>query len=141
MLWLGHVGLLLSCYCLVTVVDGSRADWFRRPLASRATSDQVEIYLTLAAEGSSTLHSQAAPSANGTAAEGSDITVPPFAAAADAPPPIAAKAPSLIQRLEGRESDVMIGLTIAAVFFLVGWICGGIHARRRDRSRRIRLRF
>jgi hypothetical protein len=141
MLWLGHVGLLLSCYCLVTVVDGSRADWFRRPLASRATSDQVEIYLTLAAEGSSTLRSQAAPSANGTPAEGSDITVPPFAAAADAPPPIAAKAPSLIQRLEGRESDVMIGLAIAVVFFLVGWISGGIHARRRDRSRRTRLRF
>jgi len=136
MLWLGHAGLLLSCYCLVTVVDGSRG-----PLASRATSDQVEIYLTLRAEGSSTFQSQAAPSVNGTPAEGSDIAVPPFAAAADALPSPAAKAPSLIQRLEGRESDVMIWSTIAVVFFLLGWVSGGIHARRRERSRRTRLRF
>jgi hypothetical protein len=47
----------------------------------------------------------------------------------------------LIQRLEGREGDVMIWLAIAAVFFLVGWIGGGFHARRRERSRRTRLRF
>jgi hypothetical protein len=47
----------------------------------------------------------------------------------------------LIERLEGREGDAMIGLAIAAAFFLVGWISGSIHARRRERSRRTRLRF
>jgi hypothetical protein len=125
---------------LVTLLDGSHTDSLRRPLASRATNNQVEIRLALAAEESATLQPQAAPIMNGTSAEGSDVTVPPFPAAADGAP-IVTKAPSLIQRLEGRESDLMIGLTIAVVFFLVGWICGGIHARRRDRSRRTRLRF
>ena len=72
---------------------------------------------------------------------GADKPMPLAAIAADTAAPSPAKAPSLIQRLEGREGDVMIWLAIAAGFFLVGWIGGGIHARRRERSRRTRLRF
>lgn len=64
------------------------------------------------------------------------VAVPEDRTASAAP-----KAPSLIQRLEGRESDLMIWLGVAVVFFLFGWIGGGIHARRRDRLRRTRLRF
>lgn len=72
---------------------------------------------------------------------GAGKPLPSAGIAADTPAPSPAKAPSLIQRLEGREGDVMIWLAIAAVFFLVGWIGGGFHARRRERSRRTRLRF
>jgi hypothetical protein len=68
-----------------------------------------------------------------------------FAALADkesapeAPPP--GHAPSLIQRLEGREGDFTIWLALAVAFFLAGWIGGSIYSRRRERSRRGRLRF
>lgn len=65
----------------------------------------------------------------------------PSGVATDKPVPPPAKAPSLIQRLEGREGDAMIGLGIAVVFFLLGWIGGNIQARRRERSRRTSLRF
>jgi len=51
------------------------------------------------------------------------------------------KAPSLIELLEGRETDMMLWAAIAIVFFLIGWICGGHYYLRRDRARRTRLRF
>jgi hypothetical protein len=60
-----------------------------------------------------------------------------IAAAATVP----GQAPSLIQRLEGREGDLMLWISIAAIFFLAGWLGGSIHSRRRERSRRGRLRF
>jgi hypothetical protein len=52
-----------------------------------------------------------------------------------------AKAPSLLQRMEGREGDLATWAVIAAVFFFLGWIAGGINSRRRERLRRTRLRF
>jgi SH3 domain-containing protein len=54
---------------------------------------------------------------------------------------VTAKAPSLIELLEGRETDMMLWAAIAIVFFLIGWICGGHYYLRRDRARRTRLRF
>jgi len=53
----------------------------------------------------------------------------------------AVKAPSIIQMLEGRENDLILGLSIAVIFFVVGWICGGNYYLRRDRARRRKLRF
>ena len=53
----------------------------------------------------------------------------------------AAKSPSIIQMLEGRENDLIIWLAIAVIFFIVGWICGGNYYLRRDRRRRTKLRF
>lgn len=53
----------------------------------------------------------------------------------------AEKSPSIIQMLEGRESDLLVWLAIAVVFFMVGWILGGNYYLRRDRVRRRRLRF
>ncbi len=53
----------------------------------------------------------------------------------------AAKSPSIIQMLEGRENDLILGLSIAVIFFVVGWICGGNYYLRRDRARRRKLRF
>lgn len=50
-------------------------------------------------------------------------------------------APSLVQRLEGREGDFAVWVAIAGIFFLAGWIGGTIYARRRERARRGRLRF
>ena len=176
MFWLGHARLLLSCCCLVAVIDGSRADSSHGPFGSHSNRDRAGSYLLFAAEQSSTPPSPASGGTKSGAAErqesklspgtagpakslspaapavnpaltksvpqaGADKPVPLAGIAADTPAPSPAKAPSLIQRLEGREGDVMIWLAIAAVFFLVGWIGGGIHARRRERSRRTRLRF
>lgn len=160
MFWLGHAGLLLSCYCLVAVIDGSRADSSHGPFGTHTNRDRAGSYLMFAAEQSSTPQSPASGGTKSGAAERqesklspstaapakslsptADKLVPRAGIAAETPAPSPAKAPSLIQRLEGREGDVMIWLAIAAVFFLVGWIGGGIHARRRERSRRTRLRF
>ena len=52
-----------------------------------------------------------------------------------------AKAPSIIQMLEGRENDLILGLSIAVIFFVVGWVFGGNYYLRRDRTRRRKLRF
>jgi hypothetical protein len=51
------------------------------------------------------------------------------------------KSPSIIQMLEGRESDLVLWLSIAVVFFMIGWILGGNYYLRRDRVRRRKLRF
>ena len=175
MFWLGHTGLLLSCYCVVAVIVGSRADSSHGPFGS-PTHDRAGSYLMFAAEQSYTPQSPASGGTKSGTAErqesklspstatlaksvsspaptlnpsmtksvpqtGADKPPPPAGTAADTSAPSPAKAPSVIQRLEGREGDVMVWLAIAAVFFLVGWIGGGIHARRRERSRRTRLRF
>jgi hypothetical protein len=72
---------------------------------------------------------------------GTAAAIPRKILAADKSTPPAAKAPSLIQRMEGREGDLATWLVIAAVFFFLGWIAGGINSRRRERLRRTRLRF
>jgi uncharacterized protein YgiM (DUF1202 family) len=56
----------------------------------------------------------------------------------DAP---ASKSPSIVQMLEGREHDLMIGAVLAVVFFFIGWICGGSYYLRRDRRQRSKIRF
>jgi hypothetical protein len=65
--------------------------------------------------------------------------------ALEAPEPegagVPGQAPSLIQSLEGREGDLTIWISIAVIFFLGGWLGGNISERRRERSRRGRLRF
>ena len=55
--------------------------------------------------------------------------------------PPAEKSPSIIQMLEGRENDVIIWVSIAAVAFVIGWILGGNYYLRRDRARSKKLRF
>ena len=51
------------------------------------------------------------------------------------------KSPSILQMLEGHEDELMMAAAIAAVFFFVGWICGGNYSLRRDRKRRNKIRF
>jgi hypothetical protein len=51
------------------------------------------------------------------------------------------KSPSILQMLEGHETELMIATAIAATFFLIGWICGGHYYLRRDRRRRTKIRF
>jgi hypothetical protein len=53
----------------------------------------------------------------------------------------AGKSPSILQMLEGHETELMIAAVIAATFFLIGWICGGRYSLRRDRRRRTKIRF
>src|SRR5262245_23599356 len=57
------------------------------------------------------------------------------------PNPPAEKSPSIIQMLEGREKDMIIWISIAAVAFVIGWILGGNYYVRRDRARSKKLRF
>lgn len=53
----------------------------------------------------------------------------------------AAKSPSILQMLEGHETELIIAAAIAATFFLIGWLCGGHYYLRRDRRRRTKIRF
>jgi hypothetical protein len=53
----------------------------------------------------------------------------------------AEKSPSIIQMLEGRENDLILWLSIAAIAFAIGWIFGGNYYLRRDRARSKKLRF
>jgi hypothetical protein len=57
------------------------------------------------------------------------------------PKPAEAKSQSVLQMLEGHESEVKIGLIIAAIFFGIGWLCGGAYYTRRERRSRHKLRF
>jgi hypothetical protein len=47
----------------------------------------------------------------------------------------------LISLIEGRETETLICLLAATLAFLLGWLCGGVHALRRDRLKRSRLIF
>jgi hypothetical protein len=51
------------------------------------------------------------------------------------------KSRSIMQMLEGHETELLVAAAIAVVFFSVGWICGGNYYLRRDRRRRSKLRF
>jgi|ERR671919_910585 hypothetical protein len=51
------------------------------------------------------------------------------------------KSPSILQMLEGHETELMFAAAIAAAFFFIGWICGGNYYLRRDRRRRTKIRF
>ena len=52
-----------------------------------------------------------------------------------------AKSPSILQMLEGHETELIVAMTIAVAFFFIGWICGGNYYLRRDRRRRTKIRF
>jgi hypothetical protein len=48
---------------------------------------------------------------------------------------------SIMQMVEGHETELLVAAAIAVAFFSVGWVCGGNYYRRRDRRRRTQLRF
>ena len=52
-----------------------------------------------------------------------------------------AKSQSILQMLEGYETELKIGLIIAAIAFVLGWVCGGNYYARRERKSRYKLRF
>lgn len=52
-----------------------------------------------------------------------------------------AKSPSILQMLEGHETELLIAAATAMAIFFIGWICGGNYYLRRDRRRRTKLRF
>jgi hypothetical protein len=51
------------------------------------------------------------------------------------------KSRSIMQMLEGHETELVVAVAIAVAFFSVGWVCGGNYYLRRDRRRRTQLRF
>lgn len=164
MFWLGHTDLLLSSYCLIAAIAACRAEPPQDFHNFHTNRHQVGSYRMLASEESRPAPARpsaglkftlaygaelkpptvsAADSSPGSSvpADGAAATMSPPPTAADETAPAPAKAPSLIQRLEGREGDAVIWSGIAVLFFVVGWIGGGIHARRRERARRTKLRF
>ena len=52
-----------------------------------------------------------------------------------------AKSKSILQMVEGHETEINIGLIIAAIAFALGWLCGGSFYARRERKWRHKLRF
>jgi len=52
-----------------------------------------------------------------------------------------AKSQSILQMLEGHETEVKLGLIIAAIAFVLGWLCGAGYHARRERKSRYKLRF
>ncbi|HLN85370.1 MAG TPA: hypothetical protein VK200_02890 [Candidatus Limnocylindrales bacterium] len=52
-----------------------------------------------------------------------------------------AKSQSILQMLEGHETEVKLGVIIAAIVFVLGWLCGVGYQARRERKSRHKLRF
>jgi uncharacterized protein YgiM (DUF1202 family) len=74
----------------------------------------------------------------------------PLPTNAPAPAPVArveqpkaaeAKSQSILQMLEGHETEAKIGLLVAGIAFVLGWLCGGGYYARRERKSRHKLRF
>lgn len=92
-----------------------------------------------------------APPATGSAptvpAPATKSAKPPLATPAPVPVEVAkpqttlGKAPSLLQMLEGHESEVKIGLLVAVVAFMIGWFSGGHYYIRREHKYRRRIRL
>ena len=59
----------------------------------------------------------------------------------DPPKEPESKSQSIMQMLEGHETEAKIGLIIAAIAFVLGWLCGGGYYARRERKSRHKLRF
>jgi len=53
----------------------------------------------------------------------------------------AGRSPSVLQMMEGHETEVMIAAAVGAGCFIIGWILGGHYYLRRDRARRRRIQF
>jgi len=72
-------------------------------------------------------------------------TAVPLAAApvprVEQPKAAEAKSQSILQMLEGHETEVKIGLLVAGIAFALGWLCGGGYYARRERKSRHKLRF
>ena len=101
----------------------------------KETSKQpsVSIPVTSAPASTTTAPTQAVPTR---------VTKVPSAAAQPAAPKAAAAKPqSILQMIEGHETEFKIGVLIAVGSFVLGGICGGSYYVRRERKRRGKLRF
>jgi transcriptional regulator GlxA family with amidase domain len=90
--------------------------------------------------GTKAVSAEAAASVSAAAATKKPESPSPVSPVGEQPSP-APKSPSIIQMLEGRESDLIVWLSIAAAAFLIGWVCGGNYYLRRNRARSRKLRF
>lgn len=84
------------------------------------------------------------PAAKVPAKDAAPAAVPPAAASAprvEQPKAAEAKSQSILQMLEGHETEAKIGLLVAGIAFALGWLCGGAYYARRERKSRHKLRF
>jgi len=84
----------------------------------------------------------AAPAPPPTTKEGPKPPPPPAPVPrVEQPKAAEAKSQSILQMLEGHETEVKIGLLVAGIAFALGWLCGGGYYARRERKSRYKLRF
>ena len=57
------------------------------------------------------------------------------------PSPAPVKSSALIKMAAGRETELLACLGVSVLTFLLGWLCGGVYALRRERLKRTRLIF
>jgi len=141
-------------------VEGSAGEWYLVVAADGQTGYVHRNLLKLAADVTPESSApQAAPAKTNSpqAKEPSKDTAPTAVPAAPAPPPTTKAAPkpasidppkepesksqSIMQMLEGHETEVKIGLLVAGIAFALGWLCGGGYYARRERKSRHKLRF
>ena len=109
--------------------DGAKSE-VNKPTPTPSTTSTIEAPGKLATP----------PPPAPTPAPEKSVTPQPAAQSSDAVP-TTRKSTALIRLIEGRETEAVIGFGIAVLFFVFGWICGGIYSLRRDRVRRSRLVF
>jgi hypothetical protein len=125
--------LFVLCFCVVLLTGGAPPKAAEQaPLSAKTPTSEPTFSPQNAAP-------PAAPAPTGRLAQAPSKAAP--VSAAQSKTPEAAKSPSILQMLEGHETELMVGAAIAAAFFIIGWICGGNYYLRRDRLQRRKIRF
>jgi hypothetical protein len=140
-------GILVGRWVFLAAAAGGVLAWYASLASSQTTATNPHV--RLAAESSHATNLDFIELTQSTARDvissngGFSVSTRALLAAevTDPPPSSPIKAPSVLEMLEGREPDMVLWLAIAVAFFFLGWIVGAIYARRRERSRRSRLRF
>jgi len=131
---------------LAIVADGQKGSVQRNLLKlAAAATPQPSAPVNEAKEPAKNAAPAAGPGARVGAGTANAPLKPPRASAAavpgEQPKASEAKSQSILQMIEGHESEVKRGLMIAATAFLLGWLCGGGFYARRERKSRHKLRF
>ncbi len=125
--------LFVFSFCVVLLTAGAPPKAAEQaPVSAKTTTSEPTFSPQNAAP-------PAAPAPTGRLAQAPSKAAP--VSAAQSKTPEGAKSPSILQMLEGHETELMIGAAIAAAFFIIGWICGGNYYLRRDRLQRRKIRF
>jgi uncharacterized protein YgiM (DUF1202 family) len=128
-------------------VEKLEGEWYQVTVADGQSGFVHKSLLKFADEASSgassSAASRAAPAPNpiGTTRTSKPTAPAKAPSSEDSSSATAGKSPSVLQMMEGHETEVMIAAAVSAGCFIIGWILGGRYYLRRDRSRRRRIQF